>query len=44
MILHLYGIFKICVEFIEAESRMVATGGWGGEEMWRCWSKRTKSQ
>ena len=31
MILHLYGIFKICVEFIEAESRMVATGGWGGE-------------
>ena len=31
MILHLYGIFKICVEFIEAESRMVATGGGGGE-------------
>ena len=31
MILHLYGIFKICVEFIESESRMVATGGWGGE-------------
>lgn len=27
MILHLYGIFKICVEFIEAESRMVATRG-----------------
>ena len=30
MILLLYGVFKICVEFIEAESRMVATRGWGG--------------